>query len=87
MPGHHLRIGPAFPVVVDDSPASFEALAKEATGFVNSQPDVPNVITIGCWNEWTEGHYLLPDTDHGMGILYALADALGKEIPHARYRE
>jgi len=71
--------------VVDDSSASFKALIQAAIAFVKSQPDVPNVLTIGCWNEWTEAHYLLPDTDRGMGMLYALADALGKQVPRPHY--
>lgn len=43
---------------------------------VNDHPSIPLVVTIGCWNEWTERHYLLPDTRHGFGMLAALWRAL-----------
>lgn len=32
------------------------------------------VLTINCWNEWTEGSYLEPDTVHGMKYLEAVRD-------------
>jgi hypothetical protein len=70
---------PGLPIVVDDNPAAFEALIMAALAYLNANPSIPPVVTIGCWNEWTEGHYLLPDTDRGMGMLIALANALGKE--------
>jgi hypothetical protein len=77
---------PGLPFVVDESPAAFEALARAAIAYVNGQPKTPNVVTIGCWNEWTEGHYLLPDCDRGMGMLYALAKARGGEPFPWHYR-
>lgn len=67
-------------IVVDESPAAFEALVRACFAYLNQRPQVPPVLTIGCWNEWTEGHYLLPDTRHGFGMLRALARALEKEI-------
>jgi hypothetical protein len=71
---------PGLPIVVDDNPAAFEALIMAALAYLNANPSIPPVVTIGCWNEWTEGHYLLPDTDRGMGMLIALANALGKQV-------
>lgn len=66
-------------IVVDETPAAFEALVRAAFAYLNARPDVPPVLTIGCWNEWTEGHYLLPDTRHGFGMLRALRRALKLE--------
>ena len=37
----------------------------------------PRVLTINCWNEWTEGSYLEPDTVHGMKYLEAIQDVFG----------
>ncbi len=66
-------------IVVDETPAAFEALLRAAFAYLNARPEVPPVLTIGCWNEWTEGHYLLPDTRHGFGMLRALRRALELE--------
>jgi hypothetical protein len=32
----------------------------------------PRILNINCWNEWTEGSYLEPDTVHGMKYLEAV---------------
>jgi hypothetical protein len=63
-------------MVVGDSPAGFKAFVEAAIAFLRQRPDQPQVLTIGCWNEWTEGHYLLPDTRFGYGMLKALAEAV-----------
>ena len=69
---------PGLPIVVEDTPAAFEALLRASLGYLNAQPAGPKVLTIGCFDEWTEGHYVLPDTDRGTGMLHALASALGR---------
>lgn len=71
------KIWPASTIVVDETPAAFEALVRASFAYLNARPAVPPVLTIGCWNEWTEGHYLLPDTRLGYGMLEALKTALG----------
>jgi Glycosyltransferase WbsX len=68
---------PATVISVNDTPDTFEALVRAALAYLNDHPDIPQVLTIGSWNEWTEGHYLLPDTRYGFGMLRALARALG----------
>ncbi len=35
------------------------------------------ILNINCWNEWTEGSYLEPDTVHGMAYLEAIRDVFG----------
>ncbi|MEA2524400.1 MAG: hypothetical protein QOF73_1627 [Thermomicrobiales bacterium] len=67
---------PGTVIVVDESPAAFEALVRGSFAYLNQRPAIPPVLTIGCWNEWTEGHYLLPDTRHGFGMLRALSRAI-----------
>lgn len=71
------RVWPGTVISANDTPAAFEALVRAALAYLNARPHMPPVLTIGCWNEWTEGHYLLPDTRYGFGILRALARALG----------
>lgn len=68
---------PATTIVVNETPAAFEALVRACFAYLNQRPGVPPVLTIGCWNEWTEGHYLLPDTRLGYGMIKALSRALG----------
>ena len=41
---------------------------------LQSWPDNQRVLTINCWNEWTEGSYLEPDMVHGMRYLEAIRD-------------
>jgi Glycosyltransferase WbsX len=65
--------------IVGDTPAGFKAFVEAAVGFLRQRPDQPQVLTIGCWNEWTEGHYLLPDNRFGYGMLKALAEAVTGE--------
>ena len=76
------------PNVVNGRHASFsknenrrlsKALVQASFAYLNQRPDVPRIITIACFNEWSEGHYLLPDNRFGYGMLEALAEALGKE--------
>jgi hypothetical protein len=73
------RVWPAHPIVVNETPAAFEALARAALAYLNGRPEIPPIITIGCWNEWTEGHYLLPDTRLGYGMARALGRAVRAE--------
>jgi hypothetical protein len=37
----------------------------------------PKILTINAWNEWTEGSYLEPDTEFGMGYLEAVRNVFG----------
>lgn len=41
---------------------------------MQSKANGPQILNINCWNEWTEGSYLEPDTDHGMKYLEAVCD-------------
>ena len=69
---------PGCVILDNESPAAFGALVKASFAYLNTHKEVPPIITIACFNEWTEGHYLLPDNRFGYGMLDALAEALGK---------
>jgi hypothetical protein len=64
-------------VITGETPALFKQYAQAAVSFLNSQQTKVPVLTIGCWNEWTEGQYMLPDTRFGSGMIKALSEALG----------
>lgn len=38
----------------------------------------PRVLNINCWNEWTEGSYLEPDSIHGIQYLEAVRNIFGR---------
>jgi hypothetical protein len=42
-----------------------------------SQAPARRILNINCWNEWTEGSYLEPDTVHGTKYLEAVRAVLG----------
>jgi hypothetical protein len=72
------RQWPGSDIVAGETPAAFSALVKGCVEHLKAHPETPPVLLLGCWNEWTEGHYLLPDTRFGYGMLQALAQALGR---------
>jgi hypothetical protein len=53
-----------------------EALAMTKRRLL-SKPGGPRILNINCWNEWTEGSYLEPDTVHGLKYLEAVRDVFG----------
>ena len=80
--GHPDRtLWPGTVILSNDTPAAFEAFVRAAIGFINTNNVDPRILMIGCWNEWTEGHYLLPDLTYGYGKLKDLASALGLTEP------
>jgi hypothetical protein len=72
-------IWPGCTIFKNESPAAFKAFVQASFAYLNQHPDVPPILTVACFNEWTEGHYLLPDNRFGYGMLDALAEALGIE--------
>lgn len=69
-------IWPGRPLVVGSTPAAFEALLRAGLAYLNARPHTAPVLQVGSLNEWTEGHYLLPDTRWGHQYLQALARAV-----------
>jgi len=56
-------------------PTEFETLLRQAKGFVEKLPKDQlsgRMLLLDNWNEWAEGHYLLPYTEYGFGYLDAI---------------
>ncbi len=69
-------------IINNEKPSAFKGFIQAAFDYLNRKK-LPNpILTIACWNEWTEGHYLLPDTKLGYGMLSALREARG--LPDVR---
>jgi hypothetical protein len=71
-------------VVVGNTPRRFGEALRMVKERVERSDLSPKVITVNCWNEWTEGGYLEPDTVNGTGYLEAMRRALRESAPASR---
>jgi hypothetical protein len=62
------------PVIVNNSPEEFHRSLKTVAKRVQQRETGPRIFNINCWNEWTEGSYLEPDIERGLGYLEAVKD-------------
>ncbi|MCX6896033.1 MAG: glycoside hydrolase family 99-like domain-containing protein [Verrucomicrobia bacterium] len=60
----------------DNTPERFRTALLMAKRRLLAQPDSagPRILNINCWNEWTEGSYLEPDTVNGLKYLEAVQE-------------
>ena len=65
--------------VSGSNPKKFKAALLEARDWALKNCKGPRLITINSWNEWTEGSYLMPDTQFGYGYLNACAEVFNSE--------
>ncbi len=52
-----------------NTPQAFRAALQRSREYLATRPAAERVLTVNCWNEWTEGSYLEPDTRNGMAYL------------------
>lgn len=64
-------------VLHNNTPENFRTALEMFRDKMLADPSSPKILNINCWNEWTEGSYLEPDTTHGMAYLEALRDVFG----------
>ncbi|MBO7762861.1 MAG: glycoside hydrolase family 99-like domain-containing protein [Clostridia bacterium] len=65
------------PIVVGNTPELVEGAFRAAREFAESDAFTGNAVTIATWNEWTEGNYMEPDSEHGYGFLEACGRVFG----------
>jgi hypothetical protein len=66
-------------IMGNNSPENFRKALELTRERLLADPNGPRILNINCWNEWTEGSYLEPDTQNGMGYLEAVRDVFGAE--------
>jgi hypothetical protein len=73
---------PFMNTISGNTPQRFrEALAMTKRRLL-SRPGGPRILTVNCWNQWTEASYLEPDTVHGMKYLEAVRAFFGSVQPN-----
>lgn len=60
-----------------NTPEAWKAALQKARAFAEAGRDKHKMVTLNAWNEWTEGSYLLPDTQHGTAYLQAVREVFG----------
>ena len=69
------RMGKAGLVLRNANPATFERYLGEMLAGSKLNPDT-GFVFVNAWNEWAEGAYLEPDTQHGTAYLDVIARAV-----------
>lgn len=65
-----------------NTPANFRTTLEMTKKRLLANPNGPRILNINCWNEWTEGSYLEPDTVNGMKYLEAVREVCGTNRPN-----
>ena len=58
----------------NNTPENFKAALKMTKEKLLADPAGPRILNINCWNEWTEGSYLEPDTKTGTAYMEAVRE-------------
>jgi hypothetical protein len=64
-------------IIVNNTPENFRTALEMAKQRLLQETKGLRILNLNCWNEWTEGSYLEPDTVHGMAYLDAIRDVFG----------
>jgi hypothetical protein len=69
---------PFMGTMADNTPENFRKALLQMKQYLEKHPGAQKIFNINCWNEWTEGSYLEPDTIHGMAYLEAVQEVFGR---------
>ncbi len=67
---------PFMHTIAGNTPERFREALRATRQRLEKSPG-PRVVTINCWNEWTEGSYLEPDARNKMAYLEAVSTVFG----------
>lgn len=72
---------PFIHTIGDNTPDNLRTALEMTKQRLLAQPDTagPRILTINCWNEWTEGSYLELDTVNGTKYLEAVQEVFRQE--------
>lgn len=63
---------PFMNTIGNNTPGNFRTALQMTKDRLRTDPNGPRILNINCWNEWTEGSYLEPDTKNRFGYLEAV---------------
>jgi hypothetical protein len=69
---------PFMGTIVDNTPENFKKALIRMKEYLDEHPRSKKIFNINCWNEWTEGSYLEPDTINGIAYLEAIREVFVK---------
>ena len=70
---------PFMNTIGNNTPENFKTALQKTKEKLLADTDGPRIININCWNEWTEGSYLEPDTINGMAYLDAIQEVFAND--------
>lgn len=70
---------PCMARISENTPEAFKGALMRTKDLLAKNQKTNKICNINCWNEWTEGSYLEPDTIHGFAYLEAIKEVFGQK--------